>query len=116
MIGTRFFERKEVKDLLAYLRASLNPKARGDLVRIAASPPRGIGKTTLEKMLAGNALYGVAAQRVAAFRVTLADIRRSAEILPTSETVRFAFERSGLEANLKKDTEEGADREHPRAR
>ncbi len=110
VIGTRFFERKEVKDLLAYLRASLNPKARGDLVRIAASPPRGIGKTTLEKMLAGNALYGVAAQRVAAFRETLADIRRSAEILPTSETVRFAFERSGLEANLKKDTEEGAER------
>ena len=110
VIGTRFFERKEVKDLLGYLRASLNPKSRNDLARIAASPPRGIGKATLENMLLGGALSGAAASKVASFRETLRDIRHAAEILPASDAVRFAFERSGLETHLKKDIEGGPER------
>src|SRR3989344_5006452 len=51
VLGTRFFERKEVKDVLAYLRAALNPKGSGDIARAAGVPARGIGKVTLEKML-----------------------------------------------------------------
>ncbi len=54
VLGTRFFERKEVKDVLAYLRAALNPKSRNDIARIIAVPSRGIGKVTIEKMFADD--------------------------------------------------------------
>ena len=37
VLGTRFFERKEIKDVLSYLRASMNPKSRVDMIRIVAT-------------------------------------------------------------------------------
>jgi DNA helicase II / ATP-dependent DNA helicase PcrA len=46
--GTRFYERAEVKDLIAYLRVVRNPRDNLSLRRILNQPPRGIGKATLE--------------------------------------------------------------------
>jgi DNA helicase II / ATP-dependent DNA helicase PcrA len=48
--GTRFFERREIKDVVAYLRAALNPEDEVSLSRIINFPARGIGKTSLEKI------------------------------------------------------------------
>ena len=42
LIGTHFFARKEVKDVLAWMRLALDPSREVDFVRAAASPPRGI--------------------------------------------------------------------------
>ncbi len=111
VLGTRFFERKEVKDTLSYLRAALNPKNKGDLDRIVAVPPRGIGKVTLEKMLEGldAELPAAAQKKVAGFRDTLAKIRIGIETLPASEAVAHAVEVSGLEALYGK-TDEGKER------
>jgi DNA helicase-2/ATP-dependent DNA helicase PcrA len=54
VLGTRFFERAEVKDVLAYLRAALNPDSKADVARIIGTPPRGLGKTTMDKVFAGQ--------------------------------------------------------------
>ncbi len=110
VLGVKFFERAEVKDVLSYLRAALNPKSKGDIARIISTPPRGIGKTTLDKMLAGEPLPGAAALKVEKFRNSLAKIKHAIETLPASEAVRFAAEESGIENMLQGDTEEGSER------
>ena len=48
--GVRFYERKEVKDLLAWLRAAMNPSDAVSVARAAQAPRRGIGDTTLARL------------------------------------------------------------------
>ncbi|MFQ5450274.1 MAG: ATP-dependent helicase [Nitrospinaceae bacterium] len=48
--GLKFYARKEIKDILAFLRVALNPDDSVSLKRIINVPPRGIGKTSLEKV------------------------------------------------------------------
>ena len=48
--GTKFYERAEIKDAIAYLRVLVNPKSDVDMARIINTPPRGIGSTTVERV------------------------------------------------------------------
>ncbi len=48
--GTKFYDRKEIKDILAYLRLISNPDDDVSFVRIVNEPKRGIGATTIEKL------------------------------------------------------------------
>jgi len=48
--GVRFYERKEIKDILAYLKIIANPKDEVSILRIVNYPIRGIGKATLDKV------------------------------------------------------------------
>jgi len=57
--GVRFYERKEIKDILAYLRVIANPQDRISLLRILNVPTRGIGATTLERIEQAAAAWGV---------------------------------------------------------
>ena len=61
--GTKFFDRREVKDILAYLRVIDNPADSISLERIINTPKRGIGNSSIEKLYAkgaGNLWDGVA--------------------------------------------------------
>ncbi|AXG75295.1 ATP-dependent DNA helicase [Flavobacterium arcticum] len=56
--GLSFYQRKEIKDVLAYLRLVINPKDEEALMRVINYPARGIGGTTLEKLTVAANHYG----------------------------------------------------------
>lgn len=112
VLGTRFFDRKEIKDVLSYIRAALNPDSQGDIARIVSTPPRGIGKMTLAKMLEGKEqeLSPAAQKKVVTFKSVLAAIQKTALREKPSETIRYTVEKSGLGTKLKGGSEEEQER------
>lgn len=56
--GTSFYARREIKDVMAYLKVALNPANEVDLLRVINTPTRGVGKTTLEKLQVAAAALG----------------------------------------------------------
>jgi DNA helicase-2/ATP-dependent DNA helicase PcrA len=113
VLGVKFFERKEVKDVLSYLRLALNPGSGADLARVINTPARGIGKVTVLKILEGKRteLKGTTLSKVEAFDQMMMDIADEARTKKVSETLKFIIARTGMELNLKKGgTEEDLER------
>ena len=113
LLGTKFFERKEVKDVLSYLRLALNPGSNADLARIVNEPARGIGKVTLLKIIEGKRgdLNKGALEKLASFDAIMMDIAKTATEKPLSETIKFIMKRSGIEGMYKEErTEEAVER------
>ena len=111
VLGTRFFDRKEIKDILAFLRFCLNPESISDLKRIINVPPRGIGKVTLLKIVEGKEKELPAGMKIKmdAFRNILRKIKNFAIQNPPSKTIFFIAKEVGLNENLEK-TDEGIER------
>ncbi|PIP55888.1 MAG: ATP-dependent DNA helicase PcrA [Candidatus Zambryskibacteria bacterium CG22_combo_CG10-13_8_21_14_all_42_17] len=112
LIGTRFFERKEVKDIISYLRAALNPDSLSDKRRILNVPARGIGKTTMLKIFSGNesSLPLAMKTKLENFKNLLEKIRESSKQNKPSETITLIIKISGLENEWKESGDEGAAR------
>jgi DNA helicase-2/ATP-dependent DNA helicase PcrA len=102
LVGVRFFERKEVKDVISYIRASLNRESWADITRIINYPPRGIGKATVAKVIAEQQSQipeGTRA-KIGQFYKLLDDIRDSSKEHKTSELIRFVIRETGIETLL----------------
>ncbi|MDP2593115.1 MAG: 3'-5' exonuclease [bacterium] len=112
VLGVRFFERKEIKDIVAYLRAALSPENLTDVKRIINTPARGLGKTSVLKIFSGQrgALPSATKEKVDTFYGLLEKIKEKAEKGKLSETVSFILKESGLLVNLKKNREEDLER------
>lgn len=71
--SVKFYERKEIKDIICYMRLLLNPGDNVAFYRIVNTPARGIGKTTLEEIMKYATVHGLsayeAAQKVAEQRL-----------------------------------------------
>ena len=104
VLGTRFFERKEVKDALSFVKAALYETPM-DIARVANVPPRGIGKVTLLKLLS----HQPAGEKVAVFKKLLARIKERASALAPAELIKFVIRESGMERAYREDKLEGAE-------
>ena len=100
--GTRFYERAEVKDVLAYLRLMLNPADDVSLLRVVNTPARKIGKTTLDRLVA------YAGQRGVAIWAVLAQHDLPPDIGPAARKALLAFHE--LVAGLRHEVSELLDR------
>jgi len=112
VLGVKFFERKEIKDTLAYLRAALNPESLSDIKRIINFPARGIGKVTLAKIFAGEreSLPIKVKIKIDNFYKILEEIKNKIKNEKASEIVKFTVKKSGIEMELSSGTEEEVER------
>jgi DNA helicase-2/ATP-dependent DNA helicase PcrA len=77
--GVRFYERKEIRDIIAYLRLALNPTDDASLTRIINVPRRGIGEVSLERLEAYARVHGLSLLDAMAHPETLEEFPRPAQ-------------------------------------
>ncbi len=112
LLGTRFLDRKEIKDVLAWVRLALEPTREADQMRAVQAPPRGIGKVTLGKIMMGKRelLKPGERSKVAAFEALINELHEEAKTALPSVFVRSVIEKSGLEVTLSKGSDEDKER------
>ena len=98
VLGVKFFERKEIKDLLAYIKASLNKESLTDIKRIINTPARGVGKVTLMKLFAGQFAELPAGMQIKInkFYELLENIHLYIDTHKPTEIIKYIIEKSGL--------------------
>ena len=112
VLGVKFFERKEIKDTLAYLRLALNRENLSDVKRIINFPARGIGKATLAKILAKDtdSLPIKTQIKINNFYKILDDIKEKINTETPSAIIKFVVKHSGIEHELSAGGEEELER------
>ncbi len=112
VLGTKFFERKEIKDVMSYLRGSLNPESLSDIKRVINEPIRGIGKVTMLKVFEGkkDALPSTVKEKVNAFFALLERIKKYTEDNKPSDVIKFIIKETGFESELQKGNDEDKER------
>ncbi len=127
--GLRFYDRKEIKDLLAYLRVISNPADTVSLMRAINMPKRGVGKSTLDRLsnaaqqmnvpfweiiedeTSVKTLAGRSSKGVLTFAKLIKDCRETMETDSPSAMVKKVVEGSGYRDMLmKQNTEDAEDR------
>lgn len=119
--GLRFYERKEIKDLLAYLRVIANPDDVFSLRRIINVPKRGIGEVTLSRLEAFAAAHQIplyqamerveeidgigasVAKRIRAFDTMVKDVQSRRMELGLADLTEFVLRTSGYQRSLEEE-------------
>ena len=116
--GLRFYDRREIKDILAYLRLLINPSDSVSLLRVMNVPKRGIGKTTVQRLTdaasqlgiplwdvvsdaeAIRTLGGRSAKGLLQFCELINFLQGQLESAPISELIQLVMEKSGYISEL----------------
>jgi len=124
--GFKFYDRKEVKDIIAYLRVIQNPDEDLSLKRIINIPKRGIGNTTLDAIVqhaaaGGDSIFGAllevdsidgvstkAKKGIKDFVRIMTELMGMAETEGVSKLLKAVLDRTGYMEELKKDMDEEA--------
>ncbi len=108
--GLKFYSRKEIKDLLAYLRLVLNPSDKISISRVINLPPRGIGKITLDRFLKNlesdrkfDEINLSKQEAIQSFLDIMDKIRSKIKDLSLSELLDFILTESGYGDYIQKD-------------
>jgi DNA helicase II / ATP-dependent DNA helicase PcrA len=125
--GLKFYDRKEVKDAIAYLRLIVNPEDTVSLLRIINTPRRGIGKTTMERLMDAsqqmgiplweivndetsvNTMGGRAAKALNQFAQMIQSTKDKLENLTAAEVLNHVMEQTGYVAELQQQGTDEAD-------
>ncbi|WP_255008533.1 UvrD-helicase domain-containing protein [Cyanobium sp. ATX 6F1] len=129
--GLRFYDRREIKDVLAYLRLLVNPADTVSLLRVLNVPRRGIGKTTVQRLTDASSQLGIplwdvvsdaeavrslggrSARGLLQFSELIGDLAGRIQDAAPSELVQRVMEQSGYVAEL---ISEGTDEAEERRR
>jgi DNA helicase-2/ATP-dependent DNA helicase PcrA len=118
--GMSFYDRKEVRDLLAYMKTLANPRDEVSLLRIINTPPRGIGQAAVKNMLekattGGRPLWDVLGESgldsVCRFREMIARYRRLAHQDPLVEVARNLIHEIGYKLEIARLYPDASDQE-----
>jgi len=125
--GLKFYDRKEVKDAIAYLRIIANPEDTVSLLRIINTPRRGIGKTTMSRLMDAsqqmgiplweivndetsvNTMGGRAAKSLNEFAQMIQTTKDQLENLTAGEVLNHIIEQSGYVKELQQQGTDEAD-------
>lgn len=128
--GTSFYQRKEIKDAIAYFRLAVNPKDNEALLRVINFPARKIGDVTIKKVSDramqlqvslmdivahpleyGLSVQGAVAQKLMGFALLMTTLREAAETMDAYSFADTVMKQSGiLTAAIQDKTPEGIDR------
>ena len=118
--GFRFYERKEIKDALAYVRLAINPSDNDSILRVVNYPKRGIGNTAVQELQEvakahDTTLFSVlvnpewlttnTAKKLAPFSQIATDLVQFSKQMQAVEFMQYAIRRSGLESALSQSQE-----------
>ena len=101
-----FYNRKEVKDLIAYLRLIYNSNDDVSLIRIINSPKRGIGQKTIDNLVSEAATLGISMYEALSspkelqFKALIESMKLASQNMSLTEIVELVLEQSGLRKEL----------------
>ena len=127
--GLKFYDRKEIKDIVAYLRLTLNPADEVSLLRVINTPKRGLGEAAVQELRAlakqeGDTMMGVLLEselqdklsgrirnRIARFAEVMKKLVIMREIMPLREYVELVLTETGyVQQYVDEDTPEARNR------